>query len=501
MASKEDLKKKYDEKIIPLRFSGVGGSGIEIIDVISNYPWTASTLKGGSNSNNISFQHNIPFCYVVEYKQTVNSNIANFINTIKIGLDSAASLGTDMLNTAIKNTSQDIQNEQALNAYVRAYQKGLSEIKDKEGTPEYNEARLKMMTELNTTKEIVEKHTFREDEYIIHKSAIYEAALDAAADIAKKQAAETGGTAEKPEKIINDAIAAARANPQSSSDTTSSGNLSQMINKGATKMLSTLQSLKGQYEKHVENFLKGKDTTHLNSEFLSPYQYLYYTERTNKHFVFPVMTPTELLNLNHSYGTDSKGFDVFGIGDFAKSAADIFAGGTNILNFFNSRDNQNPSGGMEEQYAEMAKSFSFSPEGQELTINFPLFNTTVKDAWKKNYRFLAVFLLRNLPFKVSAYSYKPPLLYDIVVPGTNHLPLCYVSNINIQHYGLIRHLTCENFYNSVVDKVPDKMQVPVPEAWFVSIRFKCLLSNTSNLMLNLVNSPITVQSKGVSITQ
>lgn len=508
MASKDDLKKIYEENIIPLSLTGSGTKDMEIIDIVSNYPWSASTLKGGiSETNKISFQHNIPFCYVVEHKQTVNSNIANFINTIKIGLDSAAGLVDDIKKTA-NSSDKVLEAEDALGAYVKEYQKGLAEIEKHRGTAIYD---FKL-------RELEDKLTYNYEDYAnvgIGKvgvgtrqhSALYAAAWSAATTIAESRGGiyvDEDGEGD-PSRVIQEELAKARANPSSSSDTTESGksssgsdDLYKKLNTGSNKMLGTLESLKNQYQKHVERFLQGKDTTHLgNSKFLSPYQYLYYTEKTNKYYVFPVVTPTELLNLNHSYGTDSKGFDIFGVGDFVKSAADIFAGGTNLLNFFNSRGDNNTSSGMEEQYAEMAKSFSFSPDGQELTINFPLFNTTKRDAWKTNYRFLAVFLLRNLPFKVSAYSYKPPLLYDIVVPGTNHLPLCYVSSINIQHYGLIRHLKCDSFYHGIDDKEPKEMQVPVPEAWFVSIRFKSLLSNSSNLMIDLINSPITITSKQI----
>lgn len=222
-------------------------------------------------------------------------------------------------------------------------------------------------------------------------------------------------------------------------------------------------------------------------------------------------SPTELLNLNNSYNNDGKGFDVLGIGEFAKGAADMFAGASNLINFFNKTASSITNDKMEEQYLEMAKAFNYNAEGQELTINFPLFNTTIKDSWKTNYRFLVLFLLRNLPFKVSTYSYKPPLLYDIVVPGINHLPLCYVSNISIQHYGLIRHLTCKSifeeitqvetnkFFYSDIGPITRDIQVPVPEAWFVTIKFKCLLSNTSNLMLDLANVPINIKENEVTL--
>lgn len=472
--SKEALKKFYDEKIVRMKL-GSGSSGeTEIVDIVSEYPWTANNLNGGSSNGSISFQHSVPYCYVIERKQTVNSNIANFINTIKIGIDSA-------FDTAASVNS-------ALKVHGTGKQPDASSVDNN----------------IDTT--LSQGTTQQEGDSV--------------------PAGKDTGNAEKE------------------------SSLGERLSSGASSILNTIGSIKDQYQMYVDNFLDGVASDQLSSNMLSPYRYLYYTQETGKRFIFPMITPTDLLNINNTFSNDTKNFDLGGIRDFIEKGAEMIIGGQTFLNFFDQVSSKgggkNSNVGMEEYYNEMAKSFQFEPTGQELTINFPLFNTTKKGQWQKNYRFILAFVLRNLPFKVSAYSYKPPLLYDIIVPGTTHLPLCYVSSIQVQHYGYIRMIKTDNFLKTIVDNTelsgmnestsigvdgktntktdtnnareggttntsnssvesqdpnkdfasgdykPVQMQVPVPEVWSLTIKFKCLLSNSSNLMLDLANSPINI---------
>jgi len=50
---------------------------------------------------------------------------------------------------------------------------------------------------------------------------------------------------------------------------------------------------------------------------------------------------------------------------------------------------------------EKAKAFSFPTEGKKVTVRFPLFNTIEKDSWKQNYKFIVLFGLRNMLFRLN----------------------------------------------------------------------------------------------------
>lgn len=480
--SKEALKNFYEDNIVGMKL-GPSGGDTEIIDIVSDFPWTANPVVGGTSGT--SFSHNIPYCYVIERKQTVNSSIANFINTLKIGIDS-------VLDTA-EQVGQKLGVEST----------GSSNMGSSGGD-----------NPISTTPEAQASTPTEQADNTANANANTNGEVNNDANATKTE----GDKSEHPNGNDNNPKPDQQGEKKEEDKTTA-----ERIKSGAESLLKTISSIKDQYETYVNNFLSGVVSDQLASNLLSPYRYLYYTTETGKKFIFPMLTPTELLNVNNTYGNDTKSFDFGGIGEFAKKAAESLFGGQMIMNFLDqvsgSKYKNDKGRGMEEMYAEMAKSFSYDTNGQELTINFPLFNTVNKGDWRMNYQFIQGFVLRNLPFKVSAYSYKPPLLYDVIVPGTTHLPLCYVSSIQVQHYGLIRMLKMNNYVKDMVDNsaingrteaakaagVPAQksssgaaeLHVPVPEAWLLTIKFKCLLSNSANLMLDLANSPINISIANV----
>lgn len=144
---------------------------------------------------------------------------------------------------------------------------------------------------------------------------------------------------------------------------------------------------------------------------------------------------------------------------------------------------------------EMAKSFQYPSNGDILNVNFTLYNTTKLDAWKDNYKFLYLFILRNLPLRIDTMSFLPPMLYDVIVPGVKRLPVCSVDNINIVPKGMTRVLRCDNFMAS------GEVSVNVPEAWEVTITFRSLIGHSANLvlaaMLNGLNISASTSNKSI----
>lgn len=417
--SKDQLINLYNNKILKYSLTGLNSSdGKEIIDILSDYTWTANQLKTGNTSNNsASYQLNIPYCYVVEMQQSVNSNIMNVINTWKSALDIVT-------NTAVKITN------------------------------------------------------------------FGEKGINKALGIAQEGNENNGQT--PPQQQNGDGQGETSPTPAPGNAAESNNNSSSVTSSIANGIISGIKSIRNIYEDLLEKW-GGVEDSNLRSDVLSPYKYLYLTHETGKKYIFPMLTPTTLLDVTSSW-SDSQGgsLKIAGIDltDKAKKIGEATQFISNIVDVFEGKGN------IESSYLEMAKAFNFSAEGPDITTNFVLFNTIKKDAWKKNYRFLCLFLLRNLPFKVTSYSFIPPLLYDIIVPGVKHLPLCYVSNIVINSFGNIRQLTIDNFIKDLMNEGAGSstMSVPVPEAWKVQITFKCLLSNTANLILDLANAPINITS-------
>lgn len=152
---------------------------------------------------------------------------------------------------------------------------------------------------------------------------------------------------------------------------------------------------------------------------------------------------------------------------------------------------------------EAAKGYTYPTDGPQVNVNFTLYNTTKVDAWHQNYKFLFLFVLRNLPLRISISTFEPPLLYDVIVPGVTHLPVCGVSAINVEPMGMIRTLKTKNFLTKITGKdTTDKdITVNVPEAWNVSITFKSLIANSANLMISGLANQIIAESSAEQPTQ
>lgn len=226
--------------------------------------------------------------------------------------------------------------------------------------------------------------------------------------------------------------------------------------------------------------------------FLHPYKYLYLTETTGKSFVFPMLNQGEgYLSLTGAWNSEPQNSGL--ISNFITGAVEDFA--TNVAMTGNdavalSQAIMMNSTSIEQAYIEKAKSYNFPEEGQTVKCNFVLYNTGERGIWEKHYRFLYLFALRNLPYKITPYSYIPPLLYDLIMEGYKRLPLCYVSNFQVLQHGIVRNMVAKTIFG----KDPKtRKAVAVPEAWGVSIEFKSLLSPSANLMLQESSSGSEIQ--------
>ena len=220
----------------------------------------------------------------------------------------------------------------------------------------------------------------------------------------------------------------------------------------------------------AQNNLSGKT-------LFEPYKYLYITKATKKKFVFPLLNnDSSFASVNNTWGEGEKlpgliqvpleGFyDLLDAVNIGVNLAE------NVKNFVKGE------GSDIGRVREMAKSFQYPSNGDSVTVNFTLYNTTKVDAWKDNYKFLYLFILRNLPLRIDTMSFLPPMLYDVIIPGVKRLPVCSVDNINISPKGMTRVLSCENFMAS------GNVSVNVPEAWEVSITFRSLIAHSANLVL------------------
>lgn len=249
------------------------------------------------------------------------------------------------------------------------------------------------------------------------------------------------------------------------------------------------------YKKVAEGMPDLIKENNLNNSFFLPYQYLYITKATGKSYVFPLANNyATFTNFKNTWGNGSA---LPGpLNSLISGAQDMLDGYMKGLNLIDNTKNFLSGNGDDVNYIrEMAKSYSYPQDGDGVVTNFTLYNTTKIDAWKQNYKFLFLFVLRNLPLRISVASFVPPVLYDVLIPGVKHLPVCAVEAINIAPRGLMRTLSIDNFMGE------GKLIVNVPEAWEVTISFRSLISRSANLTLSGINSALNITTSSSSDKQ
>lgn len=242
-----------------------------------------------------------------------------------------------------------------------------------------------------------------------------------------------------------------------------------------------------------------KYSVSVNDKLLEPYSYLYFTKSTSKSFCFPMVNDAaSSFDVTNTFGSETNvsGLMSNALTNIISSGAESIVRGLNdIQNILAAINSTGAATTL--SFIEKAKMYNV-PAEKSVTVSFPLFNTTVRDAWKKNFKFIYHFTLRNMMFKTDMGSYKQPLLYDLLIPGSARMPLCYVSSISIKPQGIIRTLTIDNLISSDLARdigaASSGISVHVPEAWTVSITFNSLLADSANQFLSSL-STINVTSR------
>jgi hypothetical protein len=112
---------------------------------------------------------------------------------------------------------------------------------------------------------------------------------------------------------------------------------------------------------------------------------------------------------------------------------------------------------------------------QSLTISFPLYNTGTIAEIFDHYSFVSLFTFQNLKTRTSLMTYIAPKLYTLDSGGVGGIywPVAYVSELKIDSIGTTRYL--RDFAGFTQEGIL------VPEAYKVTITFKELLPQSSNI--------------------
>lgn len=439
MAFNSDTLKAEQLKYLQKSYK-VGGdkAETEVVDILNDYAWLADrVVSAGSDSNihnessdaTVKLKASVPFCYVVERRSAANAGIANIFNLIS-HISQTFGKGFDSigLGSLLKKEAE----EERKTAAERA---GASNTNNE-----------------NTTN-------------------------------TQSSQPATNQSSTPPAEGATDNSAQTQTQAQAQKDESTPENNNN--DSGGTSLSSFAGELKKMFEGVTEGMQSLIKNNNLNSSVLLPYQYLYITKATGKKYVFPLANNFASFSpLKNQWGNGTKlpGFLQQGI-DLAYKLADGLSAGANLVN--NAKNFLNGKGDDVGNIREMAKSYVYPQNGDGITVNFTLYNTTKVNAWQENYRFLFLFVLRNLPLRIDVASFVPPVLYDVIVPGVKHLPVCSVEGINVVPKGMIRTLKCKNFVGD------GDLTVNVPEAWEVTISFRCLIGHAANMVMSGMYAPIT----------
>lgn len=229
----------------------------------------------------------------------------------------------------------------------------------------------------------------------------------------------------------------------------------------------------------------------MESKYLAPYKLLYSLSPTQQRYVFPMITQPPINKLINTYGEKQQG--------------DSLLSNLNVLNWINGvstgvvnfvrdmKDLTNLMTGSSQTYqlshVEKAKFYQYPQETQEYTITFPLLNTVKRTKglpnWKRNYKFLFLFSLKNMVFRRDNASFFPPLIYDLIIPGVIRQPFCYIKEMSVKPLGVVRMMQYSNMLSStMLGNGGAAYAVAVPQAWIVTIKVKSLIATTANMVMS-----------------
>lgn len=297
-----------------------------------------------------------------------------------------------------------------------------------------------------------------------------------------------GQTLSKVSKVVNKlqkALFSGEENSQPSDDSTWHRVTSTVVNNAQTAFKAVWDEVHGGLDRLIQDDEFSNPA--YGTMFLQPYKWLYALKPTGKKYCFPMIAnpPTQTIQNNFGDGQDGSGLlnnNIFnGAVSMMQNAVGLIRDVRDVIQFFGGNLSK---GGYIGSSIEKAKFFNYPTNTQEYRVTFPLLNTVRPNDWKKNFKFIILFMLRNLIFRQDSASYYPPLFYDLVIPGVIRQPFCYVGKFEVRPVGNVRTLAFNEEIIHGFSEAKPNFSVNVPQAWIVTITFTSLLPTSANMVLS-----------------
>jgi hypothetical protein len=227
-----------------------------------------------------------------------------------------------------------------------------------------------------------------------------------------------------------------------------------------------------QFIEQGTNFFSGL----FGDKSVDTYLQLYASEKTGFSYNFPFL----LKNGDNIRTVSNEWSKASGLGDALKGAAG--AGSGAMGKYANvggavvgaAIGTITPGFGFEETYQYANTNLN------EVTVTFPLYNTISLESAFDHYTFVQLFTFQNLKTRTSLMTYIPPKIYtvDTFSLGGVYMAAAFVSSFKIDSIGTTRKMKDFSKFGP--------SEILIPEAYKVSITFRDLVSQSSNIFAGAI---------------
>lgn len=161
-------------------------------------------------------------------------------------------------------------------------------------------------------------------------------------------------------------------------------------------------------------------------------------------------------------------------------------------------------------FVEEPQQYTHNQMGDPFQFRFFLSNTGTYDDVVRNWHLAYLLMFQNLPNRTSRVLVKPPVIYEVDLPGVMYHPFCYMNQVNVNYKGAQRRMgiTVQNQQGkeavSVEGRAPGDTQrrhakadkgmlnTTIPDAYEIVITMTPLVKETQNFMQQMASKNSTI---------
>ena len=219
--------------------------------------------------------------------------------------------------------------------------------------------------------------------------------------------------------------------------------------------------------------------------YLEPYQDLYQLKSTGFEYRFPFIEENFRVIQNNWAGPEVSSSTVGKAYKTIKSKTMNLA--TDAAMLFNEPN----------AFIEEAKQYQHDRDGSPFNVKFALSNTGTYDDVIRNWHLTYLLLYQNMPNRSSKVLIRPPVIYEVVIPGIMYQPLCSMSSVNVLYKGMQRKqkVTMSTLDLPSTGRVAgggggtpstSSMNTIVPEAYEIDLTITPLVKETQNFLFHAI---------------